>query len=1011
MISNYIVKYRRLCFAFTILLLLVSLMLLPRVNVNTDMTKYLPDDSKMRQGLEQMKTEFPVSAEMNGANVRVMCLSLSSKEKTEMCRQLEALTDVRSVTVRENGDRVLYELAVDPSVDQISMRKSIKKSFGKVEAVETAQDGTTAEASMLLGAVFLLFVILFIMCQSWVEPLLFLCSTGMAVLLNMGTNALLPGVSVTTNSIASVLQLVLSMDYSIILLNRYRQERPLAADCLAGMTNAVRKASASILSSGLTTIVGLLMLVLMKLKIGSDIGVVLAKGVLCSMFCNFTVLPTLILTFENAIRKTRKKVPVFPTDRLAGFSLRFRIPLAVLFVAVFAFSYILHNRTEISFLKAQESVIAPYFPQKNPVVLLYATDEESAVTALADSLMQDGGVARVLSYPSLLLHEYRAGEMLDAVEDMAEIAGDMGSEPMSLPAEAGLYAKDVLHMVYYAAHAGIPTSALRMQDLLDFVLEESGNSQSLISILAGEEWKSGLQLLEDFRSASPVQTLPKPGYAEDGTLKAESASPDVHVEVTLTEGAADAAESRDSNRAAEKEESVPYSPFTDTACLHRSLTASEMAAYLGMDAGQAQMVYRLAKKKDARMTPLAFVHFLTDDVFKRKLMASMVSDSQRKALYALQAKMDSAEAAPGRVPMEHLQKAAFPSEKEVSAKKNISETELVPEPSLPATEVLSAVPAMPAMDLNRRLTAVHLEELVESMGEHLPKGWASLLYLYYKSRTEYDESWTLSLRNLVDYVGDSLLADPRFASLAGEKGLSAFDSLRAGLDEGLGHLRSEHSSIAVFLTDYPQESAETYAFVERLQSLSDAILSKDHFLVGESVMLSEMKAGFGREVKVVTFFTILAIFLVVAFTFRSLLLAAILVITVMSGVFVNVIVSGVGGGSMLYLAYLIVQSILMGAAIDYGILYANYYCELRSQGDMASALKGAYRGSVHTVLTSGLILILVPAAMTFLVSDPSIADIVRSIAVGALVTVLLILFVLPGLLAACDSLIVFRRKK
>ena len=77
--------------------------------------------------------------------------------------------------------------------------------------------------------------------------------------------------------------------------------------------------------------------------------------------------------------------------------------------------------------------------------------------------------------------------------------------------------------------------------------------------------------------------------------------------------------------------------------------------------------------------------------------------------------------------------------------------------------------------------------------------------------------------------------------------------------------------------------------------------------------------------KVVTFFTILAIFLVVAFTFRSLLLAAILVITVMSGVFVNVIVSGVGGGSMLYLAYLIVQSILMGAAIDYGILYANYY--------------------------------------------------------------------------------------
>ena len=112
---------------------------------------------------------------------------------------------------------------------------------------------------------------------------------------------------------------------------------------------------------------------------------------------------------------------------------------------------------------------------------------------------------------------------------------------------------------------------------------------------------------------------------------------------------------------------------------------------------------------------------------------------------------------------------------------------------------------------------------------------------------------------------------------------------------------------------------------------------------------------------------------------------------------------------MLYLAYLIVQSILMGAAIDYGILFANYYREKRRTLDIGASLQEAYRGSINTILTSGLILILVPGAMAVLVTDPTIASIVRAISIGALATVLLVLLVLPGMLAACDRLT--RRKK
>ena len=99
----------------------------------------------------------------------------------------------------------------------------------------------------------------------------------------------------------------------------------------------------------------------------------------------------------------------------------------------------------------------------------------------------------------------------------------------------------------------------------------------------------------------------------------------------------------------------------------------------------------------------------------------------------------------------------------------------------------------------------------------------------------------------------------------------------------------------------------------------------------------------------------------------------------------------------------------MGAAIDYGILFANYYRTKRVTMSIKDTLKESYRCATHTILTSGLILILVPAIMTVLVSDPTVSDILQSIAIGAAVTVLLVLFVLPGVLATCDRFIARKR--
>jgi len=110
---------------------------------------------------------------------------------------------------------------------------------------------------------------------------------------------------------------------------------------------------------------------------------------------------------------------------------------------------------------------------------------------------------------------------------------------------------------------------------------------------------------------------------------------------------------------------------------------------------------------------------------------------------------------------------------------------------------------------------------------------------------------------------------------------------------------------------------------------------------------------------------------------------------------------------MLYLAYLIVQSILMGSTIDYGILFTNYYRENRRSGlSPAEALKSSYRGSIHTIMTSGMIIVFAAYLMSVLMDDPTICSILSSLSYGAVAAIFMILLVLPGVLAACDRLVV-----
>lgn len=1078
------------------------------VNVNADMTKYLPDDSQMKSGLEIVTSEFGSSAQMSGADVHVMFEGVRPNEVPGMRTLLNGYPDVQGVSFRYSADSTyaLFDLNVPKSVDQKALGKQISTRFGGNCVVETSQDGATPPVSVIIIAAVMIMLVLFLMAQSWFEPIVILITAGLAILLNMGTNALLPSVSITTNFIGSILQAVLSLDYCIVLLNRYRQEQDEHTDrrtAVLAANRAIRKAAPSILSSALTTVVGLLMLCFMRLKIGADMGIVLAKGVVCSLICTFTAMPALMLLFRRTINKTAKKAYVPPTDKLALFISRHKLPMAVGAVILFFGSWYLSRQTTIFFSAEAESQIEKIFPSPNPFVLVYDTQDEDSVYNLVDNLMAQPGIQSVISYPTLMSKPLTPAEMAAHVRSLLTDFKDFMPEGTTVPPEAlDMINPEMMQLLYYMRSKDSIESQMAFPDLARF-LHSHVATNPLFSSYLDEDMKKQIEMLQSMLNVSPAEEEPVAPVKEE-PAKEEPAKEDTVKEepVTLNSEALNSTEGALNSEALNRSEgalnseapsfsmdrialvpfierlnstetsaiSVEMRKLTDTAAIRLPMSVKEMSIFIGSTQIQTQLVYGYAPGKVKKLTPLQYVHLLVDDLFKRPGLAGMISDEQRTMLGQRAHLMDLADANASLTPAElnkllrafgledytddDLLTIAYPPEKPkqlVASQLSDLDTEAIVKAiedmqrslhstdTARASKMASQYAAASQKTEPKRKTPSRADQQAELFTElmfsgktYTPEQMAakldrlmklsnvksdpvtpaqmSLLYDYYGAVNSPCDSLRLGFGPLLSYLCDTLVYDPRLADILPDTIGSQATHIKSQIADGLGQLRKEKHSILVVLSSLPKESQETYDFVDTLTALADARIPHEHYYVGESVMYAEMRAGFDHEMNVVSLLTILSIFLIVAITFRSVIVPTILVVTVMSAVYVNVVVAGLVSGQMLYLAYLIVQAILMGATIDYGILFANYYRESRKTMLPVDAVCAAYRGSIRTILTSGLIMVIGPGAMALAVDDLMISNIVGCLAVGAFMAIVLTLSVVPAVLVALDRWVVYGKK-
>jgi predicted RND superfamily exporter protein len=296
--------------------------------------------------------------------------------------------------------------------------------------------------------------------------------------------------------------------------------------------------------------------------------------------------------------------------------------------------------------------------------------------------------------------------------------------------------------------------------------------------------------------------------------------------------------------------------------------------------------------------------------------------------------------------------------------------------------------------------------LFDGFSDEMDENNLRLMYIYYFSRIASDPAWTFSILELFDYLTGEILNDPLFEDMFDDEIRETLLDTKADLDEGVLQLTGPNFSRMVITTTYPGESAETYAFLGGLIQDFSEDLQGSYYIVGDSPMHYEMSQSFGGELTLITWLTIVSIFIVVALTFRSVAIPALLVVIIQCGVYMTVSTIGFQGYSIYFLAFLIVECILMGSTIDYGILFTNYYVEKRKLMGPKEALAAAYEGSLHTILTSGSIMILAAGVVGRFFGNETVRQICETISKGAICACLLIVFILPGILALCDRFVV-----
>lgn len=400
-VATFIVNKRKAIEILFVLAIIYSVLCINKVQVNQDITSYLPADSETRQGLSIMDEQF-----MTYGSAKVMLANVTFNQADSLVNSLENVDGVKEVAFDDSSDHfkgtnALFDITFSGTSDEqvskdaLNSVKDILADYDVYVSTEVGSEESSAESLakdmniILVLAVVVIVAVLLLSTKAYLQIPVLLITFGVAAILNMGTNYWFGTISSITNSIAVVLQLALAIDYAIILCDRFMEEHE-TLDAEEAVKVALSKAIPEISSSSLTTISGMVAMMFMQFRLGYDMGIILVKAIILSLISVFFLMPGVLLIFAKGIDKTHHKCYVPKITIVGKFAnkTKYIIPPLFIICLVFAFmksnncQYIYDTSSIVSAKKseskiAQETIEETFGASNQLVVMVPKGDYES----------------------------------------------------------------------------------------------------------------------------------------------------------------------------------------------------------------------------------------------------------------------------------------------------------------------------------------------------------------------------------------------------------------------------------------------------------------------------------------------------------------------------------------------------------------------------------------------------------------------------------------------------------
>ncbi len=549
-LGSDIVKYRYIILVVFLALMIVACCLFPSMmeKVNYDFTSYLPEGYATSDGYEFLSTNFNIHGDVEigvhhpGANTKESLegtvAEITALEGVSMAVWAGSLDYFLDFKVYEETDQefqdlksiltdgenwvILVTLIYPPSSQEAmvvydDITEILERHYGDnyycsgmtMMAAEL-YSGTVDEIWLyMLIAVILVIIILALTTNSIMEPLILLMSIGISVLINLGTNAIFPSTSIVTFACSAILQLGLSMDYAIFLLHQYRHELKSTLDPKEALAKAIPASAKAIFSSALTTVGGLLALMVMKFEIGADLGIAVAKGIVLSFLTVVLLQPCLMLVFDKARVKTSHKCLDFKYRTPIKHAIKNRKWVALIFVPLFALAVLINvpgmpwslNYTYVHFMDTPE--VASEMEIAQEMAIEMGNQVIIAVPLYDYELTENSNGDEIVSVNEVYIaKQYDFVDSLNELKEQGKISYSLGLFPMipegkkvmgvdmetavRLIVLTGDYLPDDMQMLKYYVSAGYTLYTVGINDVYDVESEESFRILDDINAIATE---------------------------------------------------------------------------------------------------------------------------------------------------------------------------------------------------------------------------------------------------------------------------------------------------------------------------------------------------------------------------------------------------------------------------------------------------------------------------------------------------------------------------------------------